>query len=53
MIFVFLTFIGMLVLVLGAYWAFVLRLDYSEDSALRRRLKPDTASRRFPRSSGS
>ncbi len=42
MIFVFLTFIGMLVLVLGAYWAFVLRLDYSEDSALRRRLKPDT-----------
>ena len=42
MIFVFLTFIGMLVLVLGAYWAFVLRLDYSEDNALRKRLKPDT-----------
>jgi tight adherence protein B len=41
-IFVVLTFIGMLVLVLGAYWAFVLRLDYSEDSALRKRLKPDT-----------
>jgi tight adherence protein B len=42
-IFVVLTFIGMLVLVLGMYWVFVLRLDMSEESALRKRLKPDTA----------
>ena len=43
MVFVLLTFVGMLLLVLGAYWLFVLRIDQSEEQELRRRLRPDTA----------
>ncbi len=43
MVFVVLTFVGMLALVLGAYWLFVLRIDQSEDLALRKRLRPETA----------
>jgi tight adherence protein B len=34
-------FIGVLGLVLGAYWFFVLRQDQSEDAALQKRLQPD------------
>jgi tight adherence protein B len=33
-----------LAVVLGAYWAFVLRLDESEEAALRKRLRPDPVS---------
>jgi tight adherence protein B len=43
-VFVALTFILILALVLGAYWVFVLRLDVSEDAALRKRLRPDQIS---------
>jgi len=42
-LFVALTFFGMLGLVLGAYWVFVLRLDQSEELELRRRLRPDAS----------
>jgi tight adherence protein B len=42
-VFVLVTFVGMLALVLGAYWLFVVRIDQSEELALRRRLRPDTA----------
>src|SRR4051794_5909913 len=41
MIVVVITFIGIMSLVLGAYWAFVLRLDQSEGATLRRRLQPE------------
>lgn len=34
-------FIGVLGLVFGAYWVFVLRQDQSEDAALQKRLQPD------------
>jgi tight adherence protein B len=34
-------FVGVLALVLGAYWLFVLRHDQSEDAALKKRLQPD------------
>jgi len=34
-------FVGVLGVVLGAYWYFVLRHDQSEDAALRKRLQPD------------
>jgi len=33
-------FAAVLTIVLGLYWAFVLRLEQSDDAALRRRLKP-------------
>jgi tight adherence protein B len=45
MIIVAVTFIGILALVLGAYWAFVLRLEQSEEAALQKRLRPDAVSR--------
>ena len=35
------TFVGILGLVLGAYWFFVLRVDQSDEVALRKRLRPD------------
>jgi len=35
------TFVGILALVLGAYWLFVLRVDQSEEAALRKRLRPE------------
>ena len=35
------TFGLMLVIILGSYWFFVLRLDQSEESALRERLRPE------------
>jgi len=38
-----LTFAVVLAIVLGLYWAFVLRLEQSDDAALRRRLKPEGA----------
>ncbi|MBA2604718.1 MAG: hypothetical protein H0U94_14120, partial [Acidobacteria bacterium] len=40
MIPVILTFVIILALVLGAYWAFVLRLDQADDAAIQKRLKP-------------
>lgn len=40
MILVAIAFVAVLALVLVPYWAFVLRLDESEDAALRKRLKP-------------
>jgi len=42
MIFVAVTFGLTLTMVLGAYWAFVLRLEASDDVALRKRLRPTT-----------
>jgi tight adherence protein B len=35
------TFIGILTIVLGAYWVFIVRLDQSEEAALRKRLRPE------------
>lgn len=37
------TFGASLLIVLGAYWFFILRVDQSEEAALRKRLKPETA----------
>jgi len=42
-LFVALTFVLILALVFGAYWLFVLRLDESDDAALRKRLRPERA----------
>jgi len=39
-----LTFVFVLAVVLGAYWAFVVKLDLSEEAALRKRLRPDPIS---------
>ena len=36
-------FVGVLLLVLGIYWAFVLRVDQAEDAALQKRLHADRA----------
>jgi len=44
MVIVVTTFIAILGIVLGAYWAFVLRLDQSEEAALRKRLRPEPTS---------
>lgn len=44
MIFVAVTFFAILGLVLGAYWLFVLRLEQSDESALRKRLQPNPVS---------
>lgn len=49
MIVVLVTFGLTLSLVLGAYWAFVLRLETSEDVALRKRLQPTPAGRTTPK----
>jgi tight adherence protein B len=38
------TFVLVLAVVLGSYWTFVVRLDESEDAALRKRLRPDPIS---------
>jgi tight adherence protein B len=35
------TFVVVLVVVIGAYWAFVIRIDQSEEAVLRRRLRPE------------
>jgi len=43
-IFAGIVFVVILALVLGAYWAFVLRLDQSDEAALRKRLQPDPVS---------
>jgi len=45
-IFVAATFVLMLAVVLGAYWMFVLRLEESDDAALRKRLRPDPVTAR-------
>jgi tight adherence protein B len=37
------TFVGILSIVIGAYWVFVVRLDQSEEAALRKRLRPEPA----------
>src|SRR5262249_51037906 len=39
-----LTFVFVLMVILGAYWAFIVRLDEAEDAALRKRLRPDAGS---------
>ncbi len=44
MIIVVLTFVIVLAMVLGAYWAFVVKVDQSEDAALKKRLRPDPIS---------
>ena len=49
MIIVALTFVGILVLVLGAYWGFVLRFDQADDAALQKRLKADTPAGDIPK----
>ena len=49
MIIVALTFFAILVLVLGAYWAFVLRFDQADDAALQKRLKADTRAGDIPK----
>jgi tight adherence protein B len=46
-IFVVITFAGVLVLVLGAYWMFVLRADQSEEAALKSRLQPEPVSKKL------
>jgi tight adherence protein B len=38
---VILTFAGILALILGTYWFFVIRVDSSADAELRKRLRPD------------
>jgi tight adherence protein B len=43
-IIVFLTFVAIFAIVLGAYWMFVVRLDQSDEAALRKRLRPEPAS---------
>ena len=42
------SFVGVLAILLGAYWLFVLRLEGAADRALKRRLKP-TESVRAPK----
>ena len=49
MIFAVVTFIAILAVVLGAYWAFVLRVDQSEDAVLKKRLQPDPAVTDIPK----
>ena len=44
MVIVALTFVFVLIVILGAYWAFIVRLDESENAALRKRLRPDPVS---------
>jgi len=44
LIIVSITFVLVLAVVLGSYWTFVVRLDESEDAALRKRLRPDPIS---------
>jgi tight adherence protein B len=39
------TFIAIVGIVLGAYWMFVLRVDQSDEAALRKRLRPDPAAK--------
>ncbi|MEO5897251.1 MAG: type II secretion system F family protein [Vicinamibacterales bacterium] len=51
MIIVLTTFLAILGLVLGAYWVFVLRLDQSDEAALRKRLRPDGATKAAPKQS--
>lgn len=43
MVIVLMTFVCVLAVVLGAYWAFVIRLDQSEEAALRKRLRAEVA----------
>lgn len=43
MIFAVATFAVLLALILGAYWAFVLRVDQAEEAVLQKRLRPDPA----------
>ena len=43
------TFAAILTIILGAYWFFVLRVDQSEEAALRRRLTPDVTSKQVPK----
>jgi len=44
-IFAVITFLVVLGMVLGAYWGFVVKLDQSEDAALRKRLRPGPVSK--------
>ena len=44
------TFVAFAVfIVLGSYWFFVLRLDQSEEAALRKRLRPEGLAKRSPK----
>jgi tight adherence protein B len=45
MVFVLATFGIILLIILGSYWFFVLRLDQSEEAALKERLRPDEGKR--------
>jgi tight adherence protein B len=49
MIIVLFTFIGILSIVLGAYWLFVLKPDQSEEALLRKRLRPDPSTTNIPK----
>lgn len=46
---VFATFVVILGFVVGAYWMFVLRVDQTEETALRKRLRPDPVSKDGPK----
>ena len=46
---VFATFAAILAIILGAYWFFVLRVDQSDEAALRKRLTPDASSKEVPK----
>jgi tight adherence protein B len=43
------TFILILTIILGAYWAFVVRPDNSQEAALRKRLQPDPVTSAIPK----
>ena len=49
MIIVVFTFVGILSIVLGAYWVFVLKPDQSEEARLRKRLRPDPSTTNVPK----
>ena len=49
MILVAIAFVAVLALVLVPYWAFVLRLDESDEAALRKRLKPGSFAAAIPK----
>ena len=49
MVIVLATFTVIAGIILGAYWFFVLRIDQSEEAALRQRLAPEATSREIPK----
>jgi tight adherence protein B len=46
---VYVTFAVILAIILGAYWFFVLRVDQSDEVALRKRLKPEVGQKDIPK----